>query len=160
MRAARTTAALTLLATLATGAAGCSSAAPHPRDPGPAPGPRPLQAAGVASREFGLLAGGGWAQAWTLWSDSARGALSQADFVRLNTECPPALGQPYVIDSTTQVDDSTVRVDWHRAAASGSDTLVYESGSWRFEPDAASLAGYRLGVERLVAQRKAEGACH
>jgi len=114
----------------------------------------------VASREFGLLAGGGWAQAWSLWSDSAQGALSQADFVRLNTECRPALGQPYVLDATTPVDATTVRVDWHQGSAKGSDTVVYQDGAWRFVPDAASLAGYRLGVDRLVAQRKAAGACH
>jgi hypothetical protein len=139
---------------------GCSSSAAPPRGPGPAPGPRSLQAASVASQEFGLLAGGGWAQAWALWSDTARQALSQADFVRLNTECRPALGQPYVIDTTTSVDETTVRVDWHRAAATGSDTVVYQAGAWHFVPDAAALAEYRLGVDRLLRARKAAGECH
>jgi hypothetical protein len=114
----------------------------------------------VASREFGLLAGGGWAQAWDLWSDSARQALGQADFVKLNTECRPVLGEPYVIDTATAVDPATVRVDWHRAEATGSDTVVYQDGAWHFVPDAASLAAYRLGVERVVRQRKAAGECH
>lgn len=141
-------------------AAGCSSGAARPRDPGPAPEPQALQAASVASREFGLLAGGGWAEAWTLWSDPARQALSQADFVKLNTECRPVLGEPYVIDASTSVDPTTVRVDWHRAAATGSDTVVYQAGAWHFVPDATTLAGYRLGVDRLLRQRKAAGECH
>lgn len=148
-----------VLATAGVAVAGCSSAA-RPRDPGPAPEPQVLQAASVASREFGQLAGGGWAQAWSLWSDSARATLSQADFVRLNTECRPALGQPYVIDATTSVDATTARVDWHRGSVTGSDSLVYEGGAWRFVPDAATLAEYRLGVEQLVGRRKAAGQCH
>jgi hypothetical protein len=57
------------------------------------------------------------------------------------------------------VDPTTVRVDWHRATANGSNTLVYRAGRWRFVPDPGALADYRLGVDRLVLRRRAEGAC-
>ncbi|QMU71573.1 hypothetical protein [Streptacidiphilus sp. P02-A3a] len=144
---------------LGTVVGGCSG---PPRQSGPSaqPMPQTLQADSVASEEFGLLAGGGWAQAWDLWADSARQVLTQADFVRLNTECRPVLGTPYVIDSSTKVDSTTVRIDWHRATATGSDTLSYQAGKWRFLPDPASLADYRLGVAKLVERRRAAHACH
>jgi hypothetical protein len=119
---------------------------------GAASGPSVAQARSVASKEFGLLAGGGWVQAWGLWSAAGRSALSQADFVRLNTECRPALGEPYVIGSITAIDATTVRVDWHQGSTAGSDTLVVEGGAWRFQPDAQTLAELR--------GRKAAGKCH
>jgi hypothetical protein len=128
------------------------------------PWPQSAQADAVAADEFGRLAGGGWAQAWELWSGSAQLVLDQAGFVRLNTECRPVLGIPYVIDRSTTVDRNTVRVDWHRATdggvASGSNTLVHQAGKWRFNPDPGSLAEYRLGVDALVRQRRAAGTCH
>ena len=144
---------------LITVVAGCSG---PPRHSGPTaqPMPQTLQADSVASEEFGLLSGGGWAQAWDLWADSARQVMSQADFVRLNTECRPVLGVPYVIDRSVKVDSTTVRVAWHRAAATGSSTLIYQAGKWQFVPDPGSLADYRLGVDKVVKQRRAADGCH
>ncbi|GAA1990816.1 hypothetical protein [Kitasatospora viridis] len=144
-------------------AAGCSAAAVSPGPPGsPAPPPQPqiFQAESVARQEFGLLAGGGWAQAWALWDDSGQQAISQADFVKLNTECRPALGVPYVIGKSTELGRGTVRVDWQHGAENGSNTLEFTRGSWHFAPDAASLADYRKGVDQVVAQRRAAAACH
>lgn len=132
---------------------------PHEVGSGPLAQPDPRQAASVAQREFGLLSGGGWAQAWQLWSVTARSALSQDDFVRLNTECRPALGVPYVIDLTTPTDDTTVSVTWHQASAAGTATVVYENGAWRFTPDAQTLADYRQGADSVIAERKAAGRC-
>ncbi len=151
--------ALALLAVAAT-AAGCSSAPAQGAGRPTPPQPQSLQADAVASQEFGQLAGGGWAQAWSLWADSAQQAISQAEFVRLNTECRPLTGAPYVIDRSTTVDPATVRVDWHRSGSTGSNTLVYQAGTWRFTPEASALAEYRLGVDELVRQRKAAGSCH
>ncbi|MDH6132207.1 hypothetical protein P3T37_001592 [Kitasatospora sp. MAA4] len=152
-------AAAVLMLALLTAATGCSGA-PRPSGPTPPPPPQSLQADSVASEEFGLLAGGGWAQAWTLWTDQAQQAIAQADFVRLNTECRPLIGVPYVIDRTTGLDPSTVRIDWHHGATTGSNTLVHQGGRWRFTPDPGALADYRLGVEPLVQKRRAAGACH
>ncbi|MCX4751536.1 hypothetical protein OG455_39570 [Kitasatospora sp. NBC_01287] len=164
----RTATGVTALA-LITVATGCTSQPGHSAPAGPPP-PQSRQAASVASEEFGLLAGGGWAQAWSLWTDSAHQVISQADFVRLNTECRPVPGVPYVVDRTTIVDSTTVRIDWHRADATGgnptggnatgSNTLLYQAGRWQFVPDAASLADYRLGVDQLVQKRRAAGSCH
>ncbi len=146
---------------LAAQLAGCAGTPRQsaPGAPSTPPQPQSLQADAVASQEFGLLSGNGWAQAWSLWSQSAQQVISQDDFVRLNTECRPVSGVPYVIRRSTTVNQDTVRVDWERAGTTGSNTVVYESDRWRFVPDPDSLADYRLGPDVLVRQRKAAGAC-
>ncbi|MEZ0114743.1 hypothetical protein ABH920_008778 [Catenulispora sp. EB89] len=123
-------------------------------------GPSMVRARSVATQEFGLMSGGGWAQAWGLWSAAGRAALSEGDFVRLNTECRPALGEPYVIDAAADVSATDVKVDWHQGSMTGNSTVVFEGGAWRFQPDAQTLAGYRSGVAAVVAERKAAGECH
>lgn len=125
-----------------------------------ASGPSMVRARSVAAQEFGLLSGGGWGQAWALWSAAGQAAMSEADFVRLNTECRPVLGEPYVVDSATDVGATDVEVAWHQGTTTGSSTVVFESGAWRIQPDAQTLAAYREGVAALVAERKAAGRCH
>ncbi|TQF01757.1 hypothetical protein E6W39_05190 [Kitasatospora acidiphila] len=161
-RAARRRSAVGATAALLLGlaATGCSSSPSRPSIPATPPQPQSLQADSVASQEFGLLAGGGWAQAWSLWDESGQQAISQADFVRLNTECRPAVGAPYAIDRSTTVDPTTVRVDWHRATTAGSNTMVYQAGRWHFVPDQGALADYRLGADQLLRRRRAAGACN
>ncbi|PYC87349.1 hypothetical protein C7C46_05105 [Streptomyces tateyamensis] len=149
-----------LVAAVAAALTGCAGKPAGPSAPPVAPQPQTAQAQAVASQEFGLLAGGGWAPAWSLWPASAQQAISAADFVRLNTECKPQLGTAYVLDSSTKLDDTTVRVGWHRGAQSGSNTVAYQDGKWRFVPDASALADYRLGVDQLVERRRAAGDCH
>ncbi|MBY8882823.1 hypothetical protein [Actinacidiphila acidipaludis] len=153
-------------ATLATVAALRSGPAPHEDgsgDGGATGGPTAPQAGqalAVARQEFGLLSGGGWAQAWDLWTPTAQRAVPQAEFVRVNTECRPPVGVPYVIDASSVPDPTTVRVDWHRADTTGSATLSYRAGRWRFAPDARTLADYRPGADRLIQNRTAAGSCH
>ncbi|ACU72110.1 hypothetical protein Caci_3203 [Catenulispora acidiphila DSM 44928] len=123
-------------------------------------GPSMVRARSVATQEFGLLSGGGWGQAWGLWSAAGKAALSEADFVQLNTECRPALGEPYIVDLATDLDATTVRIEWHQGSTTGSGTVVYEGGAWKFQPNAQTLAAYRGGVVTVVAERKAAGECH
>lgn len=139
-----------------------SAAASHKGDSGKAgaSGPSMVRARAVATQEFGLLSGGGWAQAWGLWSAAGQAVLGQADFVRLNTECRPALGEPYIVDAATDVDATSVRIDWHQGSRTGSSSVVYEGGAWRFQPDTQTLASYRGGVAAVLAEQKAAGACH
>ncbi|NUS15938.1 MAG: hypothetical protein HOY69_31820 [Streptomyces sp.] len=122
--------------------------------------PQPLQAFAVARQEFGLLAGGGWAAAWNLWTADAQRSVPQAEFVQVNTACRPELGVPYTIDEQTVTDPATVRVTWHRGDTAGANTLHYTAGRWRFAPDARTVAGYRLGADRLIRQRRAANSCH
>lgn len=123
-------------------------------------GPSVVRARSVATREFGLLSGGGWPQAWALWSAAGQAALSEADFVQLNTWCRPALGEPYVVDAATEVDAADVRIDWHQGATTGSLDVVLEGAAWKIQPDATTLAEYRRGAAAVVASRRAAGRCH
>ncbi|WP_194925878.1 hypothetical protein [Catenulispora pinisilvae] len=123
-------------------------------------GPSMVQARSVATEELGLWSGGGWAQAWALWSAAGQAALSEADYVQLNTRCRPALGEPYVIDAATNVDATNVSVTWHQGSMTGGGAVVFEGGKWKYQPDAQTLAAYRGGVAQVVAERKAAGECH
>jgi hypothetical protein len=146
---------------LAAAAAGCSGSSHGPgAGSRQSPPPQPQQAYAIARKEFGLLAGGGWAQAWSLWTASAQHAVPQAEFVRVNTACRPLVGVPYTIDNSTVDNATTVRIAWHRGAATGSSTMLYQAGQWRFGPDAGTLADYRLGADALVRHRRAAGSCH
>lgn len=124
-----------------------------------APPPLTQQAYAVARQEFGRLSGGDWAGAWALWTPDAQRAVPQADFVRVNTACKAGVGQPYVIDSGTAKGPAALAVAWHHASTSGTSTVRYAAGRWRFAPDAATLASYRHGPDVLIHQREAAGAC-
>ncbi len=140
--------------------AGCAGASGPASSGGTAGGPQGEQAEAVADQEFGLLAAGDWPGAWRLWTDSAQRVLTETAFVKLNTECRPQLGVPYVIWQAQRTGTTTVLVRWTRGPAKGSNAMRYQQGAWKFAPSAADLAGYRRGVGRLVARLKAEQACH
>jgi hypothetical protein len=135
--------------------AGCSTGS----GPAPPAGPQGAQAEAVADQEFGLLAAGDWPGAWKLWTDSAKHVLSESAYVRLNTECRPRLGVPYVIWQAQRTGATTVLVRWTRGPARGSNAMLYQQGAWKFAPSAADLAAYQRGVGQLVTTRKAEQAC-
>lgn len=157
------TAAVTAVAALACALAGCSgSGGGGGGDPAAAASAasQVMQAQAVATQEFGLLSGGGWAQAWGLWAAASQDIVGQAVYVQVNKACPAALGVPYVIEKTAPDGADTMRVTWQRGTSTGTDILVLENGSWRFVPDPESLTPYKLGATRAVARLKAAGRCH
>jgi hypothetical protein len=138
--------------------AGCSARS-GPAPPAGTSGPQGAQAEAVADQEFGLLAAGDWPGAWKLWTGSAKHVLSESGYVRLNTECKPRLGVPYVIWQAQRTGATTVLVRWTRGTARGSNAMLFELGAWKFAPSAADLAAYQRGVGQLVTTLKAEQAC-
>jgi hypothetical protein len=96
-------------------------------------------AKGIAQAELGMLAGGDWSGAWELWTETAKQAMSKADFIALNKACPPKLGVLYEIQDVKPVAALTVTVTWKHADTNGSGTMKYENGSWHYEPDAKQL---------------------
>lgn len=138
---------------------GCSSSASAASSAGSSDAPQALRAEAVASQEFGLLAGGGWAQAWNLWTSAAQKAVSQAAYVQVNKACPTAPGVPYVVQDAVRVDADTMRVSWRHGTSSGTNLIVYEGGSCRFSPSASELAQYGAGADQLIQQRKAQHEC-
>ncbi len=110
--------------------------------------PQDAQTAQVTAEQvFDNLSDGDWAGAWELWTDTAQSAIKKEDFVDLISTCTGLQGE-YVVTGVTPVDDSTTTVKWTRtpaggAAISGTNTIKYENGLWKFEPDAVSLAAFR-----------------
>lgn len=153
-----------LLAALLAGAwllAGCASADPA-RTPPAAPTAQPttrLLAEATARTEFGLLAGGDYAGAWELWSPQAQQVISRADFVRLSTACPSGLGILVTIEDVTTTGPGESTVTWARGPQRGTSQLRYLDGRWRYQPDAATLAEYRLGADRVIKARRAAHTC-
>jgi hypothetical protein len=139
--------------------AGCAGARGGPSAAGSPTAPQALEAEAVASQEFGLLAGGGWAQAWGLWTAQARQAVSRSEYVQVNAACPPSLGVSYVVEDAVRVDADTMRVTWRHDGVAGANLVVYQDGTWRFAPAASELAPYKLGADQLIRQRKAQHAC-
>lgn len=151
-----------IAAAFAAGAAvaGCSGAHGGPSAAGSPTAPQALEAEAVASQEFGLLAGGGWAQAWGLWTAQARQAVSRSEYVRVNAACPPSLGVSYVVEDAVRVDADTMRVTWRHDGVSGANLVLFQDGTWRFAPAASELAQYARGADQLIRQREARYACH
>ncbi|WP_432836001.1 hypothetical protein [Dactylosporangium sp. CA-092794] len=111
--------------------------------------PQDAQSAQVAAEQvFDSLSEGDWAGAWDLWTDGAKAAIGKDAYIDLVATCTGQQGQ-YQVTSVTPVDDSTATIKWsHMPAGStanqtGTNTVKYQHGEWRFEPDPAALAAYK-----------------
>lgn len=140
-------------------AAGCASAAGSAADDTSPPAPRPGHATAVAQREYGSLSGAGWGAAWDLWTPAAQRAITRAGYVHVNTVCPPHLGVPYIITGTRSVNATTVRVRYRHGHRTGTNTVRYIAGRWRFAPGPTLLRRLRRGPAKLIAKRRAAGRC-
>jgi hypothetical protein len=113
------------------------------------PGVEAAQASALT--EFGLLAGGDYGGAWDLWTERAQRAVSRSDFVRFQDTCPTALGVPVRVVSAQPADSAGVDrtrdvvLTWQRGSVTGTARMMYADGSWRYEPDQATLNGYSRG---------------
>lgn len=111
--------------------------------------PQDAQAAQVAAEQvYDNLSEGDWAGAWDLWTDNAKTAITKDAYVDLLPTCTAQQGN-YVVTGVTPVDDSTATVKWTHTPAggtaekTGTSTVRYQSGAWKYEPDAASLTAYK-----------------
>lgn len=110
--------------------------------------PQDTQTAQVTAQQvFDNLSDGDWAGAWELWTDTAQSAIAKDAYVDLVSTCTTLQGE-YVVTGVTPVDDSTATVKWTRtpasgAASNGTNTIKYQNGHWKFEPDAAYLNAFR-----------------
>jgi hypothetical protein len=135
--------------------AGCSDSKKEPGEPTAdrptvevTAQPQDAQTAQVTAEQvFENLSSGDWAGAWELWTDSAQSSVAKDAYVDLVSTCTGLQGQ-YVVTGLTPVDDSTATVKWTRtpaggSATSGTNTIKYQNGHWRFEPDPAALAAFK-----------------
>jgi hypothetical protein len=110
--------------------------------------PQDAQTAQVTAEQvFDNLSDGDWAGAWELWTDTAQSAIAKDAYVDLVSTCTGLQGD-YVVTGVTPVDDSTATVKWTRtpaggSATSGTNTIKYQNGQWKFEPDPAALTAFK-----------------
>lgn len=124
-----------------------------------APDDRSMEAAQrMAQAEMDAFTSGDYAGAWDLWSARGKSAISRTDYIRLNTECKPLQGLPFVIKSIRPEGDGAVFIA-ERGGLTFSFALVFEDHGWRFIPPAENLAGYAKGVDALIAEKKAADSC-
>lgn len=148
------------------GCGGESAPSAAPQEPAPAASapaqPQTEEAVREAAQEHvDAYVSGDYAGAWESWSNSAKKVLDQAGYVRLNELCPQlAEGVPMKVDAVRLNAAKTVAVvRFERLGFKFSYKYLYEDGRWRFQPDAETIADYRLGAEALAAKRKREGSC-
>jgi hypothetical protein len=111
--------------------------------------PQDAQSAQVTAEQvFDNLSEGDWAGAWDLWTDNAKSVIAKDAYVELVATCA-ALHGAYQVTGVTPVDDSTATIKWTRTPAggttnqTGSSTVRYQNGAWKFEPEPAALTAFR-----------------
>ncbi|MBA9005940.1 hypothetical protein [Thermomonospora cellulosilytica] len=142
-------------------AAAPSKAAPAPASSAPQQPQTEAAARQAAQEHADAYAAGDYEGTWQLWAPEAQKVLSQQNYVRLFELCPqPAQNVPMKVEAVRLSADkttATVRID--RLGFKFSYRYVYEGGRWGFMPDKKTLDGYRLGVDKLAAQKKQRGEC-
>ena len=147
--------ALAIVVPLFLGVAGCSDKDDSSGSPSDRPTvevtAQPQDAASAqvtAEQVFDNLTAGDWAGAWDLWTDSAKEAITKDAYVDLVSTCTAQQGD-YVVTAVTPVDASTATIKWTHtptgstAGQTGTSTVRYQSGAWKFEPDPAALTAYK-----------------
>lgn len=156
----KTGAAAVAVAALTVTSAGCAGSGGGTDPAAATSASQVMQAQAAATQEFGLLSGGGWAQAWGLWAAASQHIVGQAAYAKINTACPAKLGVPYVIEKTAPDGADTMQVTWRHGTDTGTNIVILENGSWRFVPDTTEVKRDELGSVKAIAQLKAAGRCH
>lgn len=163
MKSTRALLPVCLLAALMLG--GCSaSPAPAPASTAPTtptatPQPKTEDGAKAAAQEaFDRYTSGDFAGAWLMYSDEGRAAVTQADYVRLNTACPK-LQRIQVTIAAVRIDGDKATVRAQLGQLVDSYVMDYQHGQWLLEPTATALANYKAGIDQTIAASKANGSC-
>jgi hypothetical protein len=159
----RRLAALVALATAVVGvSAGCShDAEAKSSSASVASGPQPktLDAAKLAAQTmFDRFSGGDFAGAWEMYTATAKKAISQADYVKLNQACARK-GLAITLTSARLDGPTTAIVIAKQLVAAQAYTMVYEGNAWRLQPAPAGLKLYSLGADKAIAAQRKAGTC-
>ena len=113
--------------------------------------PQDADAAQLAVEQlFSLVVDDDWSSVWDMWTQAAQAQIPKDAYVNLISTCP-AQGQQYKVTDVKTANPTTATVKWTRekpagGEEAGSTTVRYESGTWRIEPDPATLAAYKKGT--------------
>ncbi|MFI7544088.1 hypothetical protein [Actinoplanes sp. NPDC049599] len=124
-------------------------------------GPQPKTIEGAkdaAQTVFDRFSGGDFAGAWDMYTSAGKKAISQADYIKLNTACSR---KGLAIQLTSARMDGTDKavVIAKQLVAAQSYTMVYEGDAWKLEPAKEGLALYAKGADRAIAAQKKAGTC-
>ena len=158
---------LVLIAATVLVAGGCSTGSPrrgaHPPaavSHAPSTDPRIAAAARAAQEAMNRQLSGDYGGAWDTYTAAGKAAISRADFVRLQTACPPkGLNQSARVVGARSQDANTVVARIEVAGATTARTMRYEGGTWLIEPSDTAMADFKLGVDQAIAKQKAAGTC-
>ena len=123
--------------------------------------PQTLDAATKAAQEYvDRRSAQDLAGVWLMYTEDVRNAISQQDYVRLNTTCRNSLEgiPPKVVG--VRMDGSEHAVI--RVSALGSQVtydMVYQDGKWLVAPNDRLRAELSKPVDTIIAERKAAGRC-
>lgn len=156
-----------LVAGACTSATGSSAPAGTPTvaatEPAPAPSPTEPQTAeaakAAAERELNAYAAGDWRGAWDLWTAKGKAAISRDQYHGLHTACQTITGTLFEVTAARLESPTRAVVTYTRLIVAGTADMQYEDGAWRYQPDAEAMADYAKGVDKILAKRRADGAC-
>jgi hypothetical protein len=123
------------------------------------PQPQTIEAAKIAAQTvFDRFSGGDFAGAWDMYTATGKQAISEADYVRLNTACARK-GLAIQLTSARMEGTDKAVVIAKQLVAAQSYTMVYEAGAWKLEPAREGLALYARGADHAIAAQKRAGTC-
>lgn len=143
---------------------GSASGTPSAPSAWPAPEPSPtepatLAAAKTAAQEaFDRWMSGDFAGAYDMYSAAGKKAVTQADYVRYNTTCPPDFARADIVGGRMERPGRAV-VRFDVGVGQVSYTVVHEGGRWLLVPSRAAAANWKMGVTAAIKQAKADGVC-
>lgn len=112
----------------------------------------------LAQEEADRFAAQDYAGAWDLWSKAGKAAISREDYSRMSETCQSG-GVPLKVSSVRMESPTEAVVRIGLGDFQSAYPVIYEAGQWRWQPKASDMADYRLGVDELIAKRKAAGEC-
>ncbi|MDQ7906469.1 hypothetical protein RB614_18300 [Phytohabitans sp. ZYX-F-186] len=133
---------------------------PAPVEGTPVPnGPNVQEALDVANKQFSLLAGGNWADAWGQWTEAAKKEVAQKDFEKVNATCPVQKGLKIELQDVRPVSMELVELTWRQGDKVGHSALRLTGGKWLYEPAGETLAEYSSGPDTAIKNRKSSNQC-
>jgi hypothetical protein len=123
------------------------------------PEPKTIEGAKAAAQTvFDRFSGGDFAGAWDMYTSAGKKAISQADYIKLNTACSRK-GLAIQLTSARMEGTDKAVVIAKQLVAAQSYTMVYETDAWKLEPAKEGLALYAKGADKAIAAQKKAGTC-
>lgn len=112
----------------------------------------------VAQEEADRYSAQDYGGAWDLWTTEGKKAISRTDYEKLHAACPGP-GVAYDIENVRIESPGKAIARLSVMGFKQAYELRYEDGSWRWQSTADDMKDYALGVDKMIAKKKAEGSC-